>query len=980
MIITQKKIRTFYDVPGEFITDKEIIALQRKLGHRISNLRGYDVINDEFFVEESVAWDKEGRKYSYRERKTTFPTFGDYYNFLDGDIYENACYYQYVFTDDLICNYKIDFGKLNFTIKLDTTIDNLKSNVSERKQKYTEGKKKLKERKAWIEKFNETRTYDDFMSVVHKYQKNHSYYDIDFYVWNYIEKRKTESFDIVIKYLSSKGFFDERMIYAMCFIFGAEKVGSNFKYTGMAQSTNAKHNASFSRFVNQFESKDFVRKQKTFFDTNSGYYCTRTDIYESEDSWRSTASLYKYFETIEELGEYLNYDFSNCDFTDAFELSEEKIVNFNENTKFPIKAESQLNRVVSSGYHRTQKEFYVKASFYSKQLENIYCTVVKRFNYFFEFVSYLNHDLGNANLIFCDGLENLTDYSNLNIENAKVVSAIKEKIGVKIESSVIEIEEKQCDFVENNEAETSLVLQNNRAELSQTETLINDEKIYYITDLHLEHRLRYAECKTEEDCLYAIPQIVDSLLREIKFEIGKNELLLIGGDTASTFWIFEQFVKALRSTIQERALALTVIFTLGNHELWEFADCSVDTIASKYRAILKENEMYLLQNEVLCVFDGGVESFSPEISETKLKQARAILFGGIGFSGANEAFNANNGIYRATVSRNTETEESDKLKKAYESLCEQFSREQIIVFTHMPFEDWCGKVQRHENYIYISGHNHKNEYYDDGTIRVFSDNQIGYSKVQPRLKYFYFSYEFDLFEDYEDGIYEITREEYRDFHRGKKLGCNCNSANKIYMLKRDGYYCFIHQNKSKDLAIMNGGSKRTLKSKDVNYYYENMDSVIASLKSPFDIYSKAQRQISGMIKKFGGTGTIHGAIIDINYFNHIYLNPFDFSATPYYATDIFYKRVYPDLGQLLECHCPEYYQKYEMLSNSGDGDIVLKTNTELLKAPKLYMDTDIYSASREIKKMQKLNSNILTLWPENIEGNKTIGQRKLMRK
>ena len=177
--------------------------------------------------------------------------------------------------------------------------------------------------------------------------------------------------------------------------------------------------------------------------------------------------------------------------------------------------------------------------------------------------------------------------------------------------------------------------------------------------------------------------------------------------------------------------------------------------------------------------------------------------------------------------------------------------------------------------------------------------------------------------------------------------------------------------------MMNGGSKRTLKINDVNYYYENMDVVIESLKNPFDIYSKAQRQISNVIKKIGGTGTIHGAIIDINYFNHIYLNPFDFSATPYFATDIIYKRVYPDLGRLLECHCPEYHQKYEILLKSGGGDLTLKTNEELLKAPKLYMNTDIYSASREIKKMQKLNSNILTIWPENIGDNQSKMVEKL---
>lgn len=958
----KKKIRTYYDVPEEFISDKEIIALQRQLGHRISNLRGYDVINNEFFVEESIATEKQGRSYIYDESKITFSTFNEYYDFLDGDIYENSCYYQFVFTDDLINTYKINLEKLNFVIKLDSTVTNLKSNISDRKHKFLETKKKFKERKVWVEKFNAAKNYQDFMMVLHNYRKKHSYQNVDFYIWNYLDKYGEQSFDIITSVLSERTIHSE-LVRAMCFIYDIEKLKSTFRITGNgAKSTVTKYNGQFKRFIEFVKTTKFEKRQKAYFDINTGFYCVRSDVLEENDSHPVT-SFYKYIETFEELGEYLNYDFSNCDFTDAFDLSEENISNYNENTKFPIKSENQLNKIISSGYDRTKNKFYVKARFYSQQ-QNLYHAITREFNYFFEFVASLDYDLTGSNLIFCDGLKNLNYHSNLNIENARVVSSIKNKMGVLVESPVIEIETKIYDNIERNEAETALVLLDNRTELSETETLINDDKIYYITDLHLEHRLNHFDCKTKEDCVYVIQKIIDDLLTGMKFEIGKKELLLIGGDTASTFWIFELFVKLLKSSV--KGSSLKVIFTLGNHELWEFPNSDLDTIISKYRTLLSENEMYLLQNETLCVFDEGIKSLSSEMSKSKLKQARAILFGGIGFAGCNEKFNANIGIYRNTISRNTEIEESNKFKKAYDNLCEMLGQEQIIVFTHMPFEDWSGTKERHENYIYISGHNHRNEYYDDGVIRVYSDNQVGYSKVQPRLKYFYFSYEFDLFEDYEDGIYEITIKEYCDFHRGKKLWCNCNCANKIYMLKKNEYYCFIHQNKSGDLAMMNGGSKRTLKNKDVTYYYENMDVVIESLKNPFDIYSKAQRQISDLIKKFGGTGTIHGAIIDINCFNHIYLNPFDFSATPYFATDIIYKRVYPDLGKLLECHCPEFYEKYELLLKSGSGDLILKTNTELLKAPRLYMNTDIYSASREIKKMQKLNSNILTIWPDNV--------------
>jgi hypothetical protein len=329
----------------------------------------------------------------------------------------------------------------------------------------------------------------------------------------------------------------------------------------MAPSTNAKHNAEFKRFLAQFGTRDFIRKVRTFFDIKTGYYCVKTDIYESEDSLRSTTSLYKYFETFEELGEYLNYDFSNCDFTDAFDLSEENISNYNENTKFPIKSENQLNKIISSGYDRTKNKFYVKATFHSKQ-QTPCCSTSKEFKYFFEFVAFLNYDLTDSNLIFCEGLKNLTDCSNLNIQKAKVVSSIKANAGVLIESPVLKIEAKNYENVEKNENESNLILQNSRTELSEIETLINDDKIYYITDLHLEHRLNHAGCKTNEDCVYAIQKIIDGLLLGIEF--GKKELLLIGGDTASSFWIFELFVKMLKSSIKSSSLSSFLLLIFSN--------------------------------------------------------------------------------------------------------------------------------------------------------------------------------------------------------------------------------------------------------------------------------------------------------------------------------------------------------------------------------------------------------------------------------
>ncbi len=226
--------------------------------------------------------------------------------------------------------------------------------------------------------------------------------------------------------------------------------------------------------------------------------------------------------------------------------------------------------------------------------------------------------------------------------------------------------------------------------------------------------------------------------------------------------------------------------------------------------------------------------------------------------------------------------------------------------------------------------------------------------------------DYDCFINYQDGIYQIKREEYVDFHRGKNIKMDFNrNINILYMLKKKGYYCFIHQAKDKKLSILNGGSLKRLNYKYIEYYYNNMDKQIELLKSPLDKYMSYQKNISDAITAIGGIGYIHGCIIDIDYYNHIYLNPIDLSITGYWAEDIVYKIAYKDIPSLLQDKCPILFENYKkMLTNNKDEIMIINhLNSQLQKnVSELYLDTDIYNASREIKKMQKLNQNILTVW------------------
>ena len=144
--------------------------------------------------------------------------------------------------------------------------------------------------------------------------------------------------------------------------------------------------------------------------------------------------------------------------------------------------------------------------------------------------------------------------------------------------------------------------------------------------------------------------------------------------------------------------------------------------------------------------------------------------------------------------------------------------------------------------------------------------------------------------------------------------------------------------------------------------------MISIIKKPLDKFSTFQRQISDIIKKIGGSGTIHGCIIDIDFYNHIYVNPIDLSITGYCATDIINKIIYPSIPSLLENNCPIMFNEYiKLLEDCDKNSLVLKQKSNITSLPQIYLDTNIYKASREIKKMQRLNSNILSFWYENID-------------
>lgn len=972
----------FYDVPEELRLNTKILKAERELGIRRTIRKGYDILKNCFFVEENIRFKNYWEVIADEIIVTPFYNFQTYYDFVQGDIYNNVCYYKYEFEQDDIVKYSIDISKINFKSDIDKNIDNYTFNFSkEELDNYDELDNKKKIIIKIIEKVNSCDNYDEFTIIIDNLDFLFANNNLDghnfknrfkFFLYNFIFFNKDKSFDIVMQLINNNGSLN--CIYgtypleiekSLCVIYEPQRVLEAYCNNYYSKAFAKVRKRQLKKFVNDLLNNKIYLGSYSFFDAETHFYVCHKRIRHIEENVIE-AEYDLYFETFEELATYLNNDLSYCDLSKAIipdlDLSKYKI---GEHTKLPIQYRTNLVYNLAKYYDRKEKIFVVKQEWLDEHNHSIK-NYNHKFNYFFDFVHFLKGDLSGADLLFCDGLQNIIDFSDLNLTNARLKSNILDKIGVNYETS--KYEEISChSIVKNNEIESVTALTTDRLPWGDEQ----GHKVFYVSDLHLIHRLKNIGYKSTDDVVCIIQNIIDCLLNRVYSWKG---IILIGGDTSSDFSLFKLFIELLRKTLDETRVKLQVVFTLGNHELWDFAGFQLDEIVEKYKKVLTDNNMFLLQNNILLKDEcNNIEGISTDellnLSKAELlnrvKCARLILFGGLGFAGKNEEFNANQFIYRQTINRQQEISESITFDELYKKVCEKLSDKRVIIFTHMPQKDWCSNDTQIKGFVYVSGHNHRNYFYDDGDYRIYSDNQIGYNQVSCRLKFFYLDDDYDTFENYKDGIFELARDEYINFYRGKNIIMEFNrDFEKLYMLKKNGYYMFILQSANGNLNILNGGALKRLAYKDVSYYFENMDKVISHIKTPLDNFSNYQRQIADEIKAIGGSGNIHGAIIDIDFFNHVYVNPIDLTVTAYWASDIINKVIYADTPTLLQNNCPNLYLNYlKLIENKSDKAIALKSST-IVKAEQSYLDTDIYRASGEIKKMQRLSSNILSLWIE----------------
>lgn len=508
-------------------------------------------------------------------------------------------------------------------------------------------------------------------------------------------------------------------------------------------------------------------------------------------------------------------------------------------------------------------------------------------------------------------------------------------------------------------------------------------KIYYISDIHLNHRLAqvFPEHATEEEVVRYIDTMVSEMCSRISS--GPRDFVLIAGDVSFSFQLAKCFYEILIRRMRLRRQNIVIV--LGNHEIWDWSNAThiplrdLEGVIEEYRKLSEELRITFLHNDLMIlneeqkiiIHENDILNYSAGELRELCRTSSLIILGGLGFSGLEPYHNATSGLYRQNLQcQEADVAQSKKFEMLYAKVMNALHDKCLIVMTHTPKKNWT-TLPYNPNWIYVSGHTHQNilEFYDG--IRIYADNQIGYNvKVPVWLKKFTLSTQYDIFDDYSDGIYTITNEEYREFNRGRGIYSECNRKNgQIFMLKRSGVYCFIfrHTN-SKAFCLMSGGKVRKLPHNALEYYYNKMTVYYRAINEIFGEYNNALDRVSNCIKRIGGTGRIHGCIVDIDFYNHVFLDPWSGTLTAYHAISIVDKWVFKSVGLLLQSECPALYSNYTRLDVNKEIDgIALAMNSVHDELVKYVPDTDFYKPSRTMRAIQYMkDANVIRIWNDDV--------------
>ena len=314
---------------------------------------------------------------------------------------------------------------------------------------------------------------------------------------------------------------------------------------------------------------------------------------------------------------------------------------------------------------------------------------------------------------------------------------------------------------------------------------------------------------------------------------------------------------------------IQIFAVLGNHEFTDFKTVNAGT--KYYKNIFKSLGITLLCNS----------SFHND---------EFLIYGGTGFAKYNDKWNATSVICCPGFTRQNELKEGDLFEHNYVEAKNYASQNNLcfLCLSHYPPTDCLPK--RDGEAIYFSGHNHRNEYTKSENLVLYADNQIGYTSNDIFFKKAVWGIDINPYYYFDDGTYPTTVHEYLQFYRyigesagnGNLLSQRCENGT-LYVIKSNGFYGFFIQGE-KGISIVNGGkTKKICTSTNIDWISKNFNIVVEKYYKALAPLRKLQLTISSELKTLGFDGTIHGCIVDIDFYNHIMVNPSNGELTFYYS-------------------------------------------------------------------------------------------------
>ena len=554
------------------------------------------------------------------------------------------------------------------------------------------------------------------------------------------------------------------------------------------------------------------------------------------------------------------------------------------------------------------------------------------------------------------------------------------------------------------------------SDLSERECVLDGYSVFYISDMHLESKI-VRRFQSEK---YVTDNQVHEFIIEIVRELFSDELVksitsylpmavIFCGDITGVFEIakvfYGEFISKWSEIRKFDGRYHHVYAVLGNHEFWEFK--TIQACFNSYKRLFDNLGICVLNNTMVPF---GQITTSEDRDSYIRREAKAYpqktqrqlermydnisrrrhtlwIVGGVGFAGYNETFNATQGIYRNALTHEEERGETEKWNKIYEQarLQAKSSNDMLLTVTHNPLSDWKKDGLPHHNCVYFSGHNHRQELFQDkeNNSYIFADNQIGYHHDLPiKFKRAFIYKKTNPFASLMDGYHEISNHDYFRFcdyigdairGTGNIDRLIQNHMAKFYMVKQVGFYGFFLISSTRAYLCAGGNTILMPKYYTIQEINEKFLPMVNNFKKILMPYRKAQEKISKSIKKFGGSGRIHGCIIDIDYFNHVLLNPQNGKTEFYYSPQYGCVELFDDLIDLLNSHNPTLAQNYfkqlslgpdTLLQYKKDAEVKHEKGGEIIQVD---IKHSVYSGSRQVNQIQRLfDKKVLRAWQESL--------------